>query len=127
VDFISYGTNSINGLTNGNAHGLYDESISRYPDGSPNWVKTYATPGKTNLNRWQDVPRVALTNFQNNIYRIDVYGKTNIPHVLQSSDNPVAVKWNNLMTNCTPFKYTNSSISPLFFRAVEDIELDIYN
>lgn len=37
------------GIPDGNAHGLYDESLSRFPNGLDNFVKTYATPGNENV------------------------------------------------------------------------------
>ncbi len=53
VDAVSYGNwddgNLLDNLPSGNSLlGVLDDSLSRVPDGSSNWIKTYATPGYSN-------------------------------------------------------------------------------
>ncbi len=51
VDGFSYGNwagNTTN-IPNGNATGIWNESLSRFPDASDNFVKTYATYGTANI------------------------------------------------------------------------------
>src|SRR3989344_5796704 len=51
VEGLSYGNwlGNIFNIPNGNAHLLEDESLSRYPDGFDNFIKTRATPNYTNI------------------------------------------------------------------------------
>lgn len=51
IDGFSYGNwpGNIGNIPNGNAHGLYDESLSRFPDGSETFMKTYATYNSANV------------------------------------------------------------------------------
>ena len=51
IDGFSYGDWSGNdfGIPDGNAHGMYDESLSRFRDGENNFAKTYATQGQQNI------------------------------------------------------------------------------
>mgnify|MGYP001560218547 CR=1 FL=1 len=48
VDSVIYGTWQEAVVMGGNSSGLFDESLSRYPDGGTNWVKTYATMENAN-------------------------------------------------------------------------------
>ncbi|MFH1270953.1 MAG: lamin tail domain-containing protein [Nanoarchaeota archaeon] len=52
-DSVSYGNwddgNILDNAPSGNSSWLGDESLSRYPDGSGNFIKTYATPGRANV------------------------------------------------------------------------------
>ena len=54
IDEISYGNwndgNILDNAPSGNVlNGIFDESLSRYPDGSDNWIKTRATPSAPNV------------------------------------------------------------------------------
>lgn len=51
IDGFSYGNWPENnlGVPDGNSHGLYDETISRYVDGSNNFMKTSATYNSQNI------------------------------------------------------------------------------
>ncbi len=48
VDRVCYGTWTGATITNGNSSSLLDESLSRYPDGGSNWIKTLASCGREN-------------------------------------------------------------------------------
>lgn len=61
VDSISYGNWEGATITNGNAHGLSDESLSRYPDGNPNWIKTSASRGMPNMANLESRTRMRLS------------------------------------------------------------------
>ena len=52
IDGVSYGnwTGNSLGIPNGNATGLSDEALARFPDGSPDFSKTFATYGTPNVS-----------------------------------------------------------------------------
>ncbi|MBI5804134.1 PEP-CTERM sorting domain-containing protein [Candidatus Pacearchaeota archaeon] len=53
TDAISYGNwndgDKTDNAPDGDSTGLSDESLSRYPDGADNIIKTLATPGRANV------------------------------------------------------------------------------
>lgn len=51
IDGFSYGNwpGNTAAIPNGNAHGFYDESLSRFPDGGIEFAKTYATYNSANV------------------------------------------------------------------------------
>lgn len=50
VDRVIYGDwEGGNGIPDGNSNTLEDESLSRFGDGSDNWIKTVGTPGSNNV------------------------------------------------------------------------------
>ena len=63
IDAFSYGNWQGNtlGIPNGNANSLDDESLSRYVDGSDNFVKTRATRGYANIPEPKTLVLLGLT------------------------------------------------------------------
>ncbi len=53
INAITYGIwddgNILDNLPDGGTSGIFNESLSRFPDGSDNWLKTRATPGTPNV------------------------------------------------------------------------------
>lgn len=116
VDSVTYGNWEGTTLTNGNAHGLFDESLSRFPDGSTNWVKTFSTRGKTNsLSLEALLLKLNITKTPVGI-RVDLDRLPEVRYILQKTED--FVNWNDVVTNSagTPldFETINGNIHQFY-------------
>ncbi|MDP3881556.1 MAG: lamin tail domain-containing protein [Nanoarchaeota archaeon] len=94
VDSVNYGSWPGSILPDGNATSLKDESLSRYPDGGTNWVKTYATRGKQNSLTRGLTLLIERTNSMIKVYSTNNLAKQTI---IQRTEN-IGV-WENIHTN----------------------------
>ncbi len=101
IDSVTYGNwERRNSIFDGNSSGVSDESLSRFPDGSINWIKTYATPGLQNITRQRIEPKLLIE-------RVNEEGKEGLEihaisfppmrFVLQRSNN--LKEWSDIYTN----------------------------
>ncbi len=96
VDAVSYGNWEGSTAPSGNATGLDDESLSRYPDGSIIWVKAPSSRGTTN-NPPTLGPFLTACRFNTNSVRINVSAVPGKTFVLQSASR--LGDWGNIFTN----------------------------
>ena len=121
VDSVSYGTWLGATVTNANATGLFNESLSRYPDGSTNWVKTYASRGRTNFPSPEERTMLYIFREQDgNKVGIEVIGASQRESVLQTINSLSDTNWTDIYTNRMPFRFTNDSFSQRFYRTREE-------
>lgn len=131
VDRITYGNwNQNSEIPNGNASGSIDESLSKFPDGSMNWIKTYATPGFQNIARERIKPRLFIEiakEGEREGMNIQVISFPPARFILQKSYNLLG-GWENVFTNELPeisFTYSDfdfKSTPQSFYRAIEYVE-----
>jgi len=98
IDSITYGSWAGATIPSGNSSGLFDESLSRDPDGSTNWKKTIATPGQTNSSPKDLEAKLLIENLSStNNVRIYTKSPLNTNWVLQCSSD--LTNWNSVYTN----------------------------
>lgn len=127
IDKLRYGNwEGENNNPNGNATGLYNESISKFPDGSNNIIKTYSSMGRENVSGLDIKPKLLIEkSIKGGRENLDIEIVSFPPKrfILQKSVN--LRDWNNVYTNDFPvisFAFSDSdfkSAPRTFYRAVE--------
>ncbi|MBI2631600.1 lamin tail domain-containing protein [Candidatus Pacearchaeota archaeon] len=127
VDSVAYGNwRGENKIPNGNATGLYNGSLSRYPDGSMNWIKTYSSMGTENISGLEIKPKLLIEKIneeERSYLDIEIVSFPPKRFILQQSDN--LRDWISVYTNSVEevsFSYRNSDFENkqrVFYRAVE--------
>lgn len=118
VDAVSYGDwsgNDIN-IPDGNASGLENEALCRFPDGSNNWVKTYATPGRSNVS--SGVTRLSIEKIVEGV-KVSVEGGSGKNVVLERVSS-LDGGWMSVYTAVPPYSFEDSPKSTEFYRAREE-------
>lgn len=128
VDAVTYGTwNNGSGLLNaipgGNSSALVNESLSRFPDGSRTWIKTYASPGKANISTEIQKPFIQEYTLNGDyILTLNVWNPNQKTIVLQHSLD--LKTWNPMITDSSLEKNIDFSVGIAgaergFYRVVE--------
>ena len=130
VDSVTYGTwEGQNGIFDGSALGIFNESLSRFPDGSMNWIKTYATPNLENVTRQKIKPKLLIEKINDRSkdhIDIQVISFPPAKYTLQRSND--LSNWKSIYTNdiaTTSFIFIDSDFKNnqnVFYRAVEYLE-----
>ena len=121
INSVIYGNWPGSRVFDGDSRDKYDESMSRHPDGSTNWVRTYSTPG--GRNEFGEKLRLFVErNGQNGQGSIRTYttGVVNLAFIVQRTAD--LQNWRNIYTN--PPKQllefqTSINTGSGFYRAVE--------
>jgi len=121
VDKVTYGNwNGGSEIPDGNASSWLNESLSRFPDGENNWVKTIATVGYSNVPSLENWGKLYSFKKEEGLLLYAGGLETKIWGLEESSDlkNWRGIFTNNFYNNLFSFTQTNTSKAKSFYRII---------